>query len=132
MHYNKTREQKFRSLIDTGAEVSLVSEKVIEKINPKPKLSRRKVALQSVSGEALFVKGITDLEFKVGNQKFVHTCQVVRGLNRNFILRTDWRATFRLESFDFGFIFSITFSLTSGTSAPVSIKLLNFCSLVLL
>ena len=77
-------------MIDTGAEVSLVSEKVIEKINPKPKLSRRKVALQSVSGEALFVKGSTDLEFKVGNQKCVHTFQVVRGLNRNFILGTDW------------------------------------------
>ena len=53
-------------MIDTGAEVSLVSEKVIEKINPKPILSRRKVALQSVSGEALFVKGSTDLEFNVG------------------------------------------------------------------
>ena len=77
-------------MIDTGAEVSLVSEKVIKKINPKPKLSRRKVALQSVSGKALFVKGSTDLEFKVGNQKFVHKFQVVRGLNRNFILRTDW------------------------------------------
>ena len=76
-------------MIDTGAEVSLVSEKVIEKINPKPKLSRRKVALQSVSGGALFVKGNTDLEFKVGFF-FFHTFQVVRGLNRNFILGTDW------------------------------------------
>ena len=57
-------------MIDTGAEVSLVSEKVIEKINPKPKLSRRKVALQSVSGKALFVKGSTDLEFKIGKKKF--------------------------------------------------------------
>ena len=62
--------------------MSLVSEKVIEKINPKPKLSRRKVALQSVSGEALFVKGSTDLEFKVGNQTFVR--------RRNFILGTNW------------------------------------------
>ena len=87
----KLGKQKFRSLIDTGAEVSLVSEKVIEKINPKPKLSRRKVALQSVSGEALFVKGSTDLEFKVGNiKKKNHTFQVVRGLTRNFILGTDW------------------------------------------
>ena len=70
--------------------MSLVSEKVIEEINPKPKLSRRKVALQSVGGEALVVKGSTDLEFKVGNIKKNHTFQVVRCLTRNFILGTDW------------------------------------------
>ena len=51
--------------------MSLVSEKVIEEINPKPKLSRRKVALQSVGGEALVVKGSTDLEFRESEAEIV-------------------------------------------------------------
>ena len=40
----KLAKQKFRSLIDTGAEVSLISEKVFKSMKQIPKLTRRKVS----------------------------------------------------------------------------------------
>ena len=82
MHYEKIRKQKFRSPLDTGAEVYLINEKVFENTKQKPELTRWKVVLELVGGEALHVKGSTDLEISVENGRFVHTFHVIGGLNK--------------------------------------------------
>ena len=69
-----------------------MSEKAFNKahLNNTCRLKKKQVYIQSVSGDNLDVKGQTDLEFRVGEQKFCHSFYVVKGLNRNIILGSDW------------------------------------------
>ena len=86
----KVGKQRYRSLIDTGAEVSLISEVAYSKLVPKPKIVRDSLHLQSVSGQSLDVKGKAEITFTVGDNSFSHQFYVVAGLSRNFILGNDW------------------------------------------
>jgi len=79
----------YRCLVDTGAEVSIMHEKVFKELKGV-ELKQKEVALQSATGSALLVKGVTDLEFKLGQKTFKHRFVVVSNLNRNFILGNDW------------------------------------------
>ena len=51
-------DTKFRTLIDTGAQVSLVHEKVLEKLKGKSKLEKCDVNLKSVIGDQIDVVGV--------------------------------------------------------------------------
>ena len=82
----KVEKTSYRSLVDSGAEVSLIHRRVIDRLRNKPKIHRKRVHLQAVNGEPLAVDGVVDIEFSIGVLTFV----VVTDMNRNIILGRDW------------------------------------------
>jgi len=83
-------KQRYRALVDTGAEVSLVHRRVFDQLKQGYDLGKQKVNLQAVNGNKLQVDGCATIKFKLGGRKFQHTFYVVDGLNRNVILGRDW------------------------------------------
>ena len=83
-------KQRYRALVDTGAEVSLISERAWQKFHPQLSLKKTSLELNSVSGEALKVRGQIKLEFSIGGKKLSHDFIVVRDMSRNFILGVDF------------------------------------------
>ena len=83
-------KQRYRALVNTGAEVSLVHRRVFDKLKHSCVLGKQKVNLQAVNGNKLQVDGCATIKFKLGGRKFQHTFYVVDGLNRNVILGRDW------------------------------------------
>ena len=86
----KIGKNKFRSLVDTGAEVSLMHRRVYDSLKVEPKLQHKKIYLSSVSGDALKIDGCINLTFTIGGTEMQHLFYVVRDMNRNLILGTDW------------------------------------------
>ena len=86
----KIRGQKYRALIDTGAEKSLISRRVYRAIPNRPKLSRSDINLQSVTGNQVRIDGSINLEFVVAGLNLRHTFYVVPELGRNAILGRDF------------------------------------------
>jgi hypothetical protein len=46
---------KFRALVDSGAEVSLIHSRIFASLKYKPKVFKKKAHLQSVSGQVLYM-----------------------------------------------------------------------------
>lgn len=67
----KIGKQHFRSLVDSGAEESLMHRRVYQNLKEKPKLQRKKVYLQSVNGESLIVDGYINITFEMKGEKNV-------------------------------------------------------------
>ena len=86
----KIGNQKFRSLVDTGADVSLINKKIFQNLKERPRITRARPSIQSVNGEAISVEGCADISFKLGNLILTHTFYIVDGINRNLILGRDW------------------------------------------
>lgn len=82
----KIGKHKFRSLVDTGAEVSLMHRRIYDQLKVKPRLQNKKINLQGVNGELLNVDGCIDLTFSIGGIELQHAFYVVRDMNRNLIL----------------------------------------------
>ena len=89
LNHNQNKN-KFRTLVDTGAKVSLMHRRVYDSLRIKPRLQRRKACLSSVSGESLQVDGCINLTFSIGGTEMQHVFYVVREMNRNLILGNDW------------------------------------------
>ena len=53
----KIGKQNLRSLVDSGAEVSLINSRAYQNLKDKPKLMNKKVYLQSASGQPMMVDG---------------------------------------------------------------------------
>lgn len=81
---------KYRTLVDTGAEVSLMHRRVYDSLKIKPKLKRHNVHLQSAGGDSLEIDGCINITLKIGGTEMSQMFYVVRNLNRNLILGTDW------------------------------------------
>jgi hypothetical protein len=81
---------KVRGLIDTGSEVTLLSEKLFRQIPVRTKLKRTNINLQSVSGSSLKVIGSSHINFTLGKQKLTHEFIIVKDINRNCILGRDF------------------------------------------
>ena len=79
-----------RTLVDSGAQVSLISKKMYDNLQFKPKMVRAGPKLQAANGESLKVLGSTNLTFTVNGLTMRQTFCVTDGLNRNFILGMDW------------------------------------------
>ena len=77
-------------MINSGAEVSLIHYRVFKSLKQGPKLHRKQVDLQSVSGRFLTVKGYAEIEFEMKGEKFKHKLYIVDNMNRNLILGRDW------------------------------------------
>ena len=86
----KIGHKKYKALVDTGAEVSIISSRVYEALRPKPSLSKNKMKLQTANGSPLRMEGLVGLEIKIGSQSIFQNCCVVRNLNRKIILGRDW------------------------------------------
>ena len=67
----KIQNLKFRSLIDTGAHVSIINHKLLSQI-PHAKLNKNvsNINLQSVDGSAIKIVGKIVITFQLGKQYF--------------------------------------------------------------
>ena len=82
--------KRFRSLVDTGAMCSLLNRKIYDRIKSLPKLSTKKVHLQSVNGSPLSVDGSIEILIEIGGVKVKQLFYVVPNMNRNIILGLDF------------------------------------------
>ncbi|MCG7874779.1 MAG: pol polyprotein, partial [Candidatus Thiodiazotropha endolucinida] len=87
----KIGQQRIRSLVDSGASVSLLHRKIYDRLKPQPKISKNvPVNLQGVNGATLSVDGSVDLGIKLGGEKINQKFYVVNNINRNAILGLDF------------------------------------------
>ena len=101
----KIGSKKYRSLVDTGAEVSLIHRRVFQSLNPPPPIQKKKVHLQSVSGQALEVDGLISLDFKIGGTPCTQSFYVVSSMQRNVILGRDFLTTHGVRLYyDLGYL----------------------------
>lgn len=84
----KFEKNKFRALIVTGAEVSLISRKMYNILSFPPKVN--KPYLQAANGESLSVVGRVNLSLKMNGLPLSYNFYVTEGLNRCIILGRDW------------------------------------------
>ena len=80
----------YRALVDTGADLSIIHHRVYQNMKVKSKLIPSKITLNSVSGDRLKLKGKTNIEFKIGEEKVGHNFLVVENVSRNIILGRDF------------------------------------------
>ena len=83
-------KQKFRTLVDTGAECSLMHRRIYDQLKNKPKLQNRRVYLQTASGAPLKCDGCVNVQFCIGGTELSQDFYVIREMNRNLILGLDW------------------------------------------
>ena len=62
----KIGKTKFKSPVDTGAEVSFMHHRVYDSLLVKPKLQFKRINLSGVSGGALKIDGCMNLIFSIG------------------------------------------------------------------
>lgn len=86
----KIEKHKYRTLVDTGAEVSLIHQRVYESMKYKPKLVKKNINLQTVSGVPLNVTGCINLTFSIGDTDMQHLFYIMPEINRNVNLGKDW------------------------------------------
>ena len=86
----RINNQKFRALIDSGADTCLIYSKVYNSLKGVPKLSRKKPCLQTVNGDPIKVHGSVSIKFQIGNKKLGNLFHVLPEMNHNIILGRDW------------------------------------------
>ena len=62
----KINKQKFRALLDSGAEVSLIHTKEYKSLKNNPKLKKQTALLQSVKGDSIEVDGCALIGHEIG------------------------------------------------------------------
>ena len=101
-------KNKCRSLLNSGAEVSIMQRLMYCALKEKPVLIKKVARLQSVNGGLLKIDWFITLSCKIGNTKCTHRFYVSPSINRNFILGRDWlvqnevRLYFHLGMLKFG------------------------------
>ena len=101
----KVKKREYKALVDTGAEVSIISSRVYDQLYPRPELKKKRMRLQAANGTLMRIKGETSLNFKVGSQKVRQDCVVIKELNRLIILGRDWLRSYGVRVyFDLGAI----------------------------
>ena len=86
----KIGKQKYRALVDSGAEVSLIHRRVFHSLKNKPKLRKHDLSLATAGNTPLKIDGFIELEFCIGGIKMLHKFYVIQNLNRNVIIGLDW------------------------------------------
>ena len=86
----KFEKQKYKALLDSGAEVSLISRRVYDSFKIKPKLFKHSLNLSTAANTPMHVDGFSELTFTLGGLKMSHKFYVVQNLNRNVIIGLDW------------------------------------------
>ncbi len=83
-------KQKYRALIDTGAEVSLMSKRIYDLLKDRPKLQRKTVSIHAVNSGPLSVDGCIKLPIDIGGYQMCQEFYIVKDINRNLILGQDF------------------------------------------
>ena len=89
----KIGKQRIRTLVDTGAECSLMHRRIYDQLKNRPKLLNKKVCLQSANGTELKCDGCVNVQICIGGTEMSQDFYVIRDLNRNMILGLDWLKT---------------------------------------
>ena len=89
----KVGKQRIRTLVDTGAECSLMHRRIYDQLKDRPKLLNKKVCLQSANGTELKCDGCVNVQICIGGTEMSQDFYVIRDLNRNMILGLDWLKT---------------------------------------
>lgn len=63
---------RIMSLMDTGADISLINKRIWQNIKNKPKLICELPCIKSVNGDSLKIEGCSNFEFKIGNLTLIH------------------------------------------------------------
>ena len=92
----KINNKKYRALLDSGAEVSLIHTRLYNSLKEKPKLNKQSALLQSVKGDSIDVNGCIQLKYQIGREKQEHEFFV---MNRNIILGRDWLKQFGVHMY---------------------------------
>ena len=96
---------RYKALLDTGAEVSIISSKLYNALPSKPTLYQKKMKLLAANGTSLKVEGVIQLELQVGSQCVSQECVVIKDLNRLMLLGRDWLRSYGVRLyFDLGAI----------------------------
>lgn len=93
----KLGKQRFRALVDTGAEVSLMHRRVYDCLKVKPKFTFKRVNLQTANGSSLKVDGGIKVTLNIGGTDLIQEFLVVQDLNRNVILGLDFMKEHRVR-----------------------------------
>ena len=86
----KIGKQRYRTLVDTGAECSLMHRRIYDQLKNKPSLINKKVCLQTANGTELKCDGCITVQICIGGTEMSQDFYVIRDLNRNLILGLDW------------------------------------------
>ena len=86
----KIGKQRYRALVDTRAECSLIHRRIYDQLKDKPRLINKKVCLQSANGTELKCDGCITVQICIGGTEMSQDFYVIRDLNRNLILGLDW------------------------------------------
>ena len=89
----KVGKQRIRTLVDTGAECSLMHLSIYDQLKDRPKLLNKKVCLQSANGTELKCDRCVNVQICIGGTEMSQDFYVIRDLNRNMILYLDWLKT---------------------------------------
>ena len=89
----KVGKQRIRTLVDMGAECSLMHRRIYDQLKDRPKLLNKKVCLQSANGTELKCDGCVNVQICIGGTEMSQDFYVIRDLNRNMILALDWLKT---------------------------------------
>ena len=94
----KVGKQKVRSILDTGAELSLLSKHIFDKLKLGPHvLSRPELSLETVTGDTMEVHGVVNLDIQLGRSKINHSFYVTGGIAHSMILGFDFIKMNRLK-----------------------------------
>ena len=81
--------KKYRALIDSGAEVSVLSTRVTEQFPVTECFASTQVTLRAATGDALAVTGEMEVKFRLGGKHLSHTFIIGDNISRNAILGRD-------------------------------------------
>ncbi len=87
VYIGKTR---WRSLVDTGADISLISENMYKRLKKKSPIKPVSQTLQGAGGSPLKVLGTTEVTFQLGKKEYTHRCFVIKEASRNMIIGMDF------------------------------------------
>ena len=80
------RQNKYRALIDSGADISTISRKVCEQTYNVEQFRQTKINIGSANGTKIIVAGEVDLEIEVGKSYVTQAFLVTENLTQNIIL----------------------------------------------
>lgn len=86
----KINNHNVRSLVDSGAEVSVLSRKFYLSLKNRPPLKQSNSILAATNQNLLQVDGTVNLQFKIGKDVLEHTFHVTPDTSRNVILGRDF------------------------------------------
>ena len=76
----KVGKQRIRTLVDTGAECSLMHRRIYDQLKNRPKLLNKKVCLQSANGTELKCDGCVNVQICIGGTEMSQDFYVIRDL----------------------------------------------------